>query len=539
MKGHGGELALAALRPFGVDTLFTLSGGHVFPLYDAAVRDGDVRILDVRHEQTATFAAEGVAKLTRRPGVAVLTAGPGVTNGISAVTTAHFNGSPLVVLGGRAPQARWGSGSLQEFDHVPVLAPITKHAATVTDTSEMGREVHGAVLTALTPHRGPVFLDLPLDVVFGEAEGEVPDAVAADVVEFDVDEAARAAALIAGASCPAVIAGSDVYWGGAWDALRAFVETLRVPTFVNGLGRGCLPADHELAFSRTRGLLKTEADVVVVIGTPLDFRLSFGSFGDAQVIHVLDSPDGHAEHVVPAAEPAGDLAAILTALADYSGLGGVTDHEPWIARLRAAEDAAAAADAPLLAADAFPIKPTRIYGELRRRLDRDAVVVCDGGDFVSYAGKYIESYEPGCWMDPGPYGCLGTGMGYAIAARITHPDRQVVVLLGDGAAGFSLMDADTLVRHQLPVVMVMGNNGIWGLEKHPMQAIYGYDVAADLQPGCRYDQVVTALGGAGEVVERADDIGPALDRAFAAGVPYLVNVLTDPADQYPRTSNLG
>ncbi len=544
VRGHGGELALAALRPFGVDTLFTLSGGHVFPLYDAAVRDGDVRILDVRHEQTATFAAEGVAKLTRRPGVAVLTAGPGVTNGISAVTTAHFNGSPLVVLGGRAPQARWGSGSLQEFDHVPVLAPITKHAATVTETSEMGREVHDAVLTALTPHRGPVFLDLPLDVVFGEAEGEVPGVggtgVAPEVVAFDVDEVARAAALIAGASRPAVIAGSDVYWGGAWEALRAFVETLRVPTFVNGLGRGCVPADHELAFSRTRGLLKTEADLVVVIGTPLDFRLSFGSFGDAQVIHVLDSADGHAEHVVPAAEPAGDLAAILTALADYSGLGGLADHEPWIARLRDAEAAAVAADAPLLYGGRDgPIKPTRIYGELRRRLDRDAVVICDGGDFVSYAGKYIESYEPGCWMDPGPYGCLGTGMGYAIAARITHPDRQVVVLLGDGAAGFSLMDADTLVRHQLPVVMVMGNNGIWGLEKHPMQAIYGYDVAADLQPGCRYDQVVTALGGAGEVVERADDIGPALDRAFAAGVPYLVNILTDPADQYPRTSNLG
>ena len=183
--------------------------------------------------------------------------------------------------------------------------------------------------------------------------------------------------------------------------------------------------------------------------------------------------------------------------------------------------------------------PTRIYGELRQRLDRDAIVVNDGGDFVSYSGKYIDSYEPGCWLDPGPYGCLGTGLGYATAARIAHPDRQVVVMLGDGAAGFSLMDVDTLVRHDLPVVMVMGNNGIWGLEKHPMQALYGYDVAADLQPGLRYDDVVTALGGAGEVVERPDDIGPALDRAFASGVPYLVNVLTDPANVYPRSSNLG
>jgi acetolactate synthase-1/2/3 large subunit len=180
-----------------------------------------------------------------------------------------------------------------------------------------------------------------------------------------------------------------------------------------------------------------------------------------------------------------------------------------------------------------------VYGELAARLDRDAVVVCDGGDFVSYAGKYVPVYEPGCWLDSGPYGCLGTGLGYAIAARVAHPDRQVVALLGDGAAGMSLMDVDTLVRHQLPVVMVVGNNGIWGLEKHPMRMMYGYDVAADLQPGCRYDQVVQALGGSGETVTDPDEVGPALERALASGVPYLVNVLTDPDDVYPRTSSLG
>jgi acetolactate synthase-1/2/3 large subunit len=206
--------------------------------------------------------------------------------------------------------------------------------------------------------------------------------------------------------------------------------------------------------------------------------------------------------------------------------------------LRDAEAAGAAADEPLLTAATDPIKPTRIYGELRRRLDRDAVVVCDGGDFVSYAGKYVDSFTPGCWLDPGPYGCLGGGLGGAIAARVAHPDRQVVTLLGDGAAGFSLMDVDTLVRHQLPVVLVVGNNGIWGLEKHPMQLLYGYDVAADLQPACRYDEVVRALGGAGETVTAADDVGPALDRALASGVPYLVNVVTDPTDADPRSSNL-
>jgi acetolactate synthase-1/2/3 large subunit len=536
ITGHGGELALAALTPFGVRELFTLSGGHVFPLYDAAVKQ-DVRIVDVRHEQTATFAAEGMAKLTRRPGVAVLTAGPGVTNGISAVTTAHFNGSPLVVLGGRAPQARWGAGSLQEFDHVPVLKPITKVARTITDVNRIAAEVFHLAKTALTPHRGPVFADLPLDVVFAEGEDEVPGVAATHVREESAADMAQAAGLIATAQRPVIVAGTDVYWEGAWDQLRAAVEHLRVPTFVNGLGRGCLPADHELAFSRTRGLLKTEADLVVVIGTPLDFRLSFGHFGEAHLVHVVDAASQQAGHAQHALSLVGPIDQALASWADHTGPRA--DHEPWIARLRDLEDRAAADERPAMEADSSPIKPSRIYGEVRKRLDRDAVVVNDGGDFVSYSGKYIDSYEPGCWLDPGPYGCLGTGLGYATAARIARPDKQVVVMMGDGAAGFSLMDVDTLVRHDLPVVIVVGNNGIWGLEKHPMQAIYGYDVAAELTPGTRYDEVVQALGGAGEMVTEAEDIGPALDRAFAGGVPYLVNVLTDPADIYPRQSNLG
>jgi acetolactate synthase I/II/III large subunit len=537
ITGHGGELALAALTPFGVRELFTLSGGHVFPLYDAAVKQ-DVRIVDVRHEQTATFAAEGTAKLTRRPGVAVLTAGPGVTNGISAVTTAHFNGSPLVVLGGRAPQARWGAGSLQEFDHVPVLAPITKKAMTITDPNTIVEEIVGLAELADAPHRGPVFADFPLDVIFADGASPMPTGRIVHVHdEVDADELDRVGALIAAAERPALIAGSDVYWAGAWEELREAGERLRVPTFVNGLGRGCLAADHELAFSRTRSLLKTEADLVVVVGTPLDFRLSFGRFGDAQVVHVVDDPSLRATHVDAAASIAGNIQAVLRHWA--VGPWPTADHEPWVQRLRDLESKAAADEAPGLEADSSPIKPSRIYGEVRRRLDRDAVVVNDGGDFVSYSGKYIDSYEPGCWLDPGPYGCLGTGMGYAIAARIARPDKQVVVMMGDGAAGFSLMDADTLVRHNLPVVIVVGNNGIWGLEKHPMQAIYGYDVAAELTPGTRYDEVVEALGGAGEMVTQAEDIGPALDRAFASGVPYLVNVLTDPEDIYPRQSNLG
>jgi acetolactate synthase-1/2/3 large subunit len=302
------------------------------------------------------------------------------------------------------------------------------------------------------------------------------------------------------------------------------------------MGRGSLPPEHSLAFVRARRAALTGADAVAVVGTPLDFRLGFGDFGDAQVIHIVDAPSQRAAHVTPAVSPAGDLRLILSALADFAGTRA--DHADWVAQLRQVEDAARAKEAAELEADTDPVKPSRIYGELRRILERDAVTIGDGGDFVSYAGRYLEPAQPGTWLDPGPYGCLGTGMGYAMGARVTYPDRQICVLMGDGAAGFSLMDVESLARQRLPVVIVVGNNGIWGLEKHPMQAMYGYDVAADLQPGLRYDKVVEALGGAGELVEKASELGPALRRAFDAGVPYLVNVLTDPADAYPRSSNL-
>lgn len=533
IEGHAGHQAIAALEAHGVDTMFTLNGGHIWPLYDAA-RSAGMRVIDTRHEQSAAFAAEGWSKLTRGPGIAALTAGPGITNGVSAVTSAHFNGSPLVVLGGRAPQGRWGSGSLQELDHVPILASITKRATTVLDPSQAGAEVLAALDIATTAHRGPVFVDFPLDV-FGPTQGMLPVRVAAERAIASAGDVDSLAALVASAERPAFLVGSDAYWDGAGEELRAAAEQLGVPCFFNGLGRGLLPADHPLAFLRTRGLLKARADVVVVIGTPLDFRLGFGRFGDAVVVHVVDSSEQRARHVsVPTV--VGDIAGVMRAVAEHRG--DRVDHSAWIEELRSAESAAAEADEQMLTADNDPIKPARIYGELRRRLERDAVVICDGGDFASYAGKFIEVYEPGCWLDTGPYGCLGNGLGYSIAARLARPSSQVVLLLGDGAAGFSLLDVDTLVRHRLPVVMVVGNNGIWGLEKHPMQAIYGWDMACDLQPGCRYDEVVIALGGGGETVSDPSAIGPALDRGFASGIPYLINVITDPGDVYPRTSNL-
>ena len=529
---HGGDLAVLAAQAHGINHLFTLSGAHVFPIYDGAVHR-NLPIIDVRHEQTAVFAAEATARLTRTPGLAVVTAGPGVTNGVSAVANAFYNGAPLLMLGGRAPAGRWGQGALQEIDHPPLLAPVTKIAATVKKTEEIGNEVFDALALARTPHRGPTFLDIPMDIFFGPATTHPVAAWTPQTRQVNADEVARIADLIKKSSSPLLILGSDVWAGSAEKEALEFAESIQIPVITNGTARGIIPRGNPLLATKARSFAFRSADLILVVGTPLDFRLGYGDFGSAKVIHVSDSPSGIATHATLSASTSGDLSAIFTALTN--SLSHQVSSE-WRELITQAALKSASKERELLEADLSPIHPARIYGELLPKLADDAVIIGDGGDFVSFAGKFVEPVRPGCWLDPGPFGCLGGGMGGIIAARLARPSAQVVALFGDGALGFSLGDIDSLVRHHLPAVMVVGNNSAWGLEKHPMQSIFGYDVAADLAPQTRYDEVVRALGGAGEIVTESSQIGPALDRAFESGVPYLVNVITDPAIAYPRTT---
>jgi acetolactate synthase-1/2/3 large subunit len=336
-----------------------------------------------------------------------------------------------------------------------------------------------------------------------------------------------------------IMAGTDLYWGHGEEGLLELAETLRIPVFLNGLARGCLPADHQLFFSRVRGAALGQADVALVIGVPLDFRLGFGAaFSPAAEIVAIDVAEPERDHPRPvAAELYGALPATLAALRDAAAVAA-DRRQGWVAGLRASEDEKRAEELPQLRDERAPLHPMRIYGELAGLLDRDAIVVGDGGDFVSYAGRVIDSYAPGCWLDPGPFGCLGAGPGQALAAKLAHPERQVVLLLGDGAFGFAGMEFDTLARHGVGVVGVIGNNGIWALEKHPMEAMYGYSVAADLRPATRYDEMARALGCDGELVREPAELRPALVRALESGRPSLVNVLTDPEVAYPRRSNL-
>ncbi|MBX5470136.1 MAG: acetolactate synthase [Thermoleophilaceae bacterium] len=537
---HGGRLVAQRLKAHGVSHLFTLSGGHLFSIYDGCREEG-IAIVDTRHEQSAAFAAEGWAKATRTPGVCALTAGPGVTNGMSALAGSLQNGSPVVALGGRAPALRWGQGSLQEIDHVPFVAPVTKSARTAGSTAEIPGLVDEALRLSLEPPSGPTFVDFPLDYVFMEAPPSDKPASLPDPEAWPAaDDAAiaRAAELLRSAERPAIMAGTGLYWGRGEHALVRLCEELRIPVMLNGLARGCVPADHPCFFSRARGQALKGADVALVIGVPMDFRLGFGgSFGEQTKIVVVGSaPPKNPHPREVAAELYGGIPAILDALREAAA--GGPDRSGWLASLRETESERRAAEQAELDDDRAPLHPMRVYRELSGFLQRDTIVIGDGGDFVSYAGRVIDSYEPGCWMDPGPYGCLGSGPGYAIAAQLARPDSRVCLLMGDGAFGFAGLDFDTMVRLDLPVVAVMGNNGIWGLEKHPMEFLYGYSVAAELQPELRYDKLVEDLGGHGELVRSPDELRPALERAFESGKPALVNVLTDPSVAYPRKANL-
>ena len=538
---HGGRLIARRLRAHGVGKLFTLSGGHLFSIYDGCREEG-IELIDVRHEQTAAFAAEGWAKVTRTPGVCALTAGPGITNGMSAIASASQNGSPMVVLGGRAPMFRWGQGSLQEIDHVPFVRPLVKSAATSDSTAEIPGLVDEALRVAITPHTGPAFVDFPLDHVFMAAE-EPPEHDAGPSAPSWAGAGAsgaaldRAISLLRDAERPVIMAGTGLYWGHGEVALRRSRRSCGFRCSSTGSAAGACPLITSSA-SRARDDGLSGADVALVIGVPLDFRLGFGAVfaPDAEVI-VSMSPS-RADHPRPvAAELYGALPATLDALR-AAGRQRRRRARAWVSSLRAVETEKRAAEAGELADDRAPLHPMRIYGELAQVLDRDAIVIGDGGDFVSFAGRVVDSYEPGCWLDPGPSAAWARAPGTRWRRSWPTPSARSCCCSATARSGSPGWSSTRWPATASGSSGVIGNNGIWALEKHPMEAIYGYSVVADLRPGTRYDQVAEALGCDGELVRTPGELRPALERAFAAGGPALVNVLTDPAMAYPRRSNL-
>jgi acetolactate synthase-1/2/3 large subunit len=530
----GGDLVARCLKQEGVDVIFTLCGGHVQSIYDACI-DENIKVIDVRHEQAAGHAAEGWSRATRKCGVAVVTAGPGVTDVVTAVANAYQNRSPMLVIGGRSPLADFERGALQEMDQVEFLRPLTKWARCLYDTARIPEYMAMAFRHALSGRYGPVFLEMPADVLFRRVEENEVTFPASyrpqGRVQADPNVIRQAAQLLASAQQPLVMAGSLVYWSAAHDALRQLIEKLQAPVYLNAMARGSIRQDHPLFFSRTRRGALARADVILIIGTPLDFRLAYGKRFNpqAKIIQVDVDPTelGRNRDIDVCVE--GDAGAVLeqllAELADAK-----PDHDSWLKDLREEEEKTLATRQEFLNSDAVPIHPLRLCKEMAEFVDENTIVIGDGGDIVNLAAQVLPINYPGQWYDPGPMGTLGVGTGFAMAVKTAFPEKKVLMVNGDGTFGLNGFEFDTFVRFGLPVVSVVGNDRQWGQIAVGQRMMYGRDraIASVLRDNARYDKVVEGLGGHGEFVERPQDIRSALERAFASGKPACVNVITDP-----------
>ncbi len=529
---HGGKLAARALKNAGVECVFTLCGGHVMPIYDGCLDEG-IRIVDVRHEQAATHAADAWARLKPgRIGVAIVTAGPGVTDGVTGVANAWRANSPIVVIGGQGPFANRGRGSLQEMDHVALMRPITKWSETCLHTERIPEYIEMAIRQAVSGIPGPAFLEIPMDILMGQADLEkVPNRripTSPPRVGPAEEDVRAALALLAEARRPMLMAGTSVKWSDAQEPLNAFLEATRIPGYANGMGRGTIPRGAPWLFNRTRREATAQCDVMILAGAILDFRLAFGRTipPAARVIQLeMDNPligRNRSADVALVGHLAVTFEALLREMKDQRrGL----DFSAWSDELRAAENRAEEELGPRYASPAVPIDPLRLCKEIADFVTDDMIVIGDGGDIVAQASKVVPIPRDGLWMDPGPLGTLGVGMPFALAAQVTHPDRRVLIIYGDGSFGLNGFEYDTAVRFDLPIVGVVGNDAAWGQMLRPQANVYGPErvVATRLNP-TRYDKVVEAMGGHGEHVTEPDEIRPALERAFDSGKPALVNV---------------
>jgi len=532
----GGQLVARMLKKEGVGTVFTLSGLHIAPIYVGCVDEG-IRLVDTRHEQAAAHAADAWARLTRGVGVAIVTAGPGVTDAVTGVANAWAANVPLVLIGGAAPTFNQGRGSLQEMPQTQLFAGITKWSDRVPSPDLVPGYLARAFRVARAGRPGPVFLEIPWDVLSNGADEAV--ALAASRYRTDARspgdprQIESALQVLTGAERPVVLAGSSIWWDDAAAALDRFAIRSGIPVYLNGMGRGCLPPDHACFFQHSRKEALGEADVVLVVGTPLDFRVGYGTeptfAAGARVIQVdIDASEIGRNRPIEVGI-VGDSRSVLLQL--EAGARPALGASPWREKLRVSEAARADKQRAFEESDQKPIHHFRlakaIDGAARRA--GDVTFVGDGGNVVAVAAKTLRVAKPGRWLDPGPLGCLGVGAPFAIAAKLLAPDRSVCVIQGDGAFGLNGFDYETAVRFKLPMVVVVGNDAAWGQIRVPQRALHGEDrsPATQLAP-TRYDRVVEAFGGKGEHVDDPKDLDPALDRAFASGAVYCVDVAIDP-----------
>jgi acetolactate synthase-1/2/3 large subunit len=529
----GGRLVARMLKKEGITTAFTLSGLHVAPILAGCVEEG-IRLVDTRHEQAAAHAADAWARLTRGVGVAIVTAGPGVTDAVTGVANAWAASVPLLLLGGAAPIFNLGRGSLQEMPQTQLFQGITKWSDRVPTAELVPSYLARAFRVARAGRPGPVFLEIPWDVLSNGAEEELAEAQRLYLTDArqpgdpaKIEEALR---LLAAAERPVVLAGSAVYWDGAAETLDRLARKTGVPVYLNGMGRGCLPVDHPSFLQLSRKEALGKADVVLAVGTPLDFRVGYGAeptfAAGARVIQVdVDGAEIGRNRPIEVGV-LGDARSVLSQLEE--GAKQRWGGSMWLAALRLAESQKREKQQEFEQSAQRPIHHFRLAQAIDRVAGRqDVTYVADGGNVVAVAAKVLRVPGPGRWLDPGPLGCLGVGAPFAIAAKLLAPERPVCVVQGDGSFGLNGMDFETAVRFKLPMVIVVGNDAAWGQILIPQRAMHGAEAATRLAP-TRYDRIVEAMGGRGEHVEDPKDLEPALERAFASGAVYCVDVAIDP-----------
>ena len=547
----GGHLVASALRNEGVDTIFTLCGGHVIDIYDGCIDHG-IRVVDVRHEQVAAHAADGYARQTGRLGCVVTTAGPGFTNALTGIATAFRSESPVLHIGGQGALTQHKMGSLQDLPHVDIAAPITKFSAGVRSTERIADMVAMAARECFAGAPGPSYLEIPRDVLDREAPVEKvvapqPGGYRASTRSIgDPADVERLAELLVRSERPAVLLGSQVWTCRGHEAAAALFKSLNAPCYMNGAARGILPPGDPHCFNRTRADAFDEADVIVVVGTPFDFRMGYGRRlrAEAAVVHIDMDYRTVARNRDVSLGLVGDPGAILEAV--HAAVGERADNGAgartgWLARLRGLEEERLRKLMPLFRSDANPIHPYRVAWELDRFLTEDTIYIGDGGDVVTISAQAVEPRAPGNWMDPGALGSLGVGTGFALASKLAHPEKEVLCYYGDGSFGMTAFDMETANRFGAPYIAVIGNNSAMNQIRYGQLAKYGEERGnvGNLLGDVPFSKFAEMLGGYGEEVTDCNEVAPALGRARQAvrtsGKSAVVNVWVDAGEWAPGT----
>ena len=535
MTNYGSDLVAQALKKENTEVVFTLSGVPNFGIYEAMVREG-IRLIDVRHEQAAVLMAQGYARATGRPGVALVVPGPGVLNAVTGIANCHYCSAPVVILAGQNKMEEFELKAFHEMNHLDILNPITNWCATVYEGHRIAEYVSIAFREATSGLPGPAFVDFPRNILEEEInlqESMFPDRYRTAARPWgDPSRVDEAISMLAEAKRPLIIYGSGIIWSGAHEILQQFVEATRMPCVPTPLARGCVPDDHPFSCFISRSRAMAESDVILFIGARLNFILSFGRpprFNpQSRTIQVDIAPQEIGRNRPIDLGIVGDAKAVLTQLLEKWNQIGAANDGTWAAELKKPEENKRQKWMKWATSPQKPINPIRLCYEISQFLDRDAIVTIDGGEILDFARNLIPSFTPGARMNPGVTGLLGIGIPYAIAAKLAHPSRQVLCLCGDGAFGLNGMEMDTAARHEIPIVVVVSNNACWGVCMNAQKGIFGSERTFGTHLAwTRYDQIAQAMDCYGETVEAPDQIRPALERAFSAGKPAVLNVITD------------